>query len=89
MGLNHSPASHVFCRLLSLLLIFLAIIANNMDLEGGYLSGFILCAVTKKTSLKCTIVKPVLSGHSKRPKLIFKTYYRLMQVKSIAECSMG
>ena len=35
-------------------------------------------------------VKAVLSCHSKgRPKLIFKTYYRLMQVKSIAECSKG
>ena len=33
-------------------------------------------------------VKPVLSGHSKRtPKLVFNTDYRLMQVKSIAECS--
>ena len=29
-------------------------------------------------------VKPVLSGHSKK-----KTNYRLMQVKSIAECSKG
>ena len=30
-------------------------------------------------------VKPVLSGHSKRrPKIVFKTDYRLMQVKSIA-----
>ena len=35
-------------------------------------------------------VKPVLSGHSKRrPKLVFKTNYRLMQVKSIADCSKG
>ena len=35
-------------------------------------------------------VKPVLSGHTKRrPKLVFKTDYRLMQVKSIAECSKG
>ena len=35
-------------------------------------------------------VKPVFSGHSKRrPKLVFKTDYRLMQVKSIAECSKG
>ena len=35
-----------------------------------------------------TTVKPVLNGHSKRkPKLVFKTDYRLMQVKSIAECS--
>ena len=38
----------------------------------------------------CDTVKPVLSGHSKRiPKLVFKTDYRLMQVKSIAECSKG
>ena len=36
-------------------------------------------------------VEPVLSGHSKRrqKKMIFKTDYRLMQVKSIAGCSMG
>ena len=35
-------------------------------------------------------VKPVLSGHTKRrPKLVFKTDYRLMQIKSIAECSKG
>ena len=35
-------------------------------------------------------VKPVLSGHSKRtPKLVLNTDYRLMQVKSIAECSKG
>ena len=37
----------------------------------------------------CT-VKPVLSGHSKRrPKLVFKTNCRLMQAKSIEECSKG
>ena len=35
-------------------------------------------------------VKPVLSGQSKRrPKVVFKTDYCLMQVKSIAECSKG
>ena len=35
-------------------------------------------------------IKPVLSGHSnKDQKLVFKTNYRLMQVKSIAECSKG
>ena len=35
-------------------------------------------------------VKPVLSGYSKRrPKLVLKTDYCLMQVKSIAECSKG
>ena len=33
-------------------------------------------------------VKPVLSGNSKRRrKLVFKSKYHLMQVKSIAECS--
>ena len=35
-------------------------------------------------------VKPVLSGHSKRrPKMVFKTDYPLMQVKSTAVCSKG
>ena len=35
-------------------------------------------------------VKPVLSGHSKRrPNMVFNTDYRLMQIKSIAECSNG
>ena len=35
-----------------------------------------------------TTVKPVLNGHSQKDrKLVFKTNYRLMQVKSIAECS--
>ena len=38
--------------------------------------------------LENNTVKPVLSGHSKsRPKLFFNTDYRLMLVKSIAECS--
>ena len=33
-------------------------------------------------------VKPVLNGHSQKDlKLIFKTDYHLLQVKSIAECS--
>ena len=33
-------------------------------------------------------VKPVLTGHSQKDrKMVFKTNYRLMQVKSIAECS--
>ena len=34
-------------------------------------------------------VKPALSGHSKHQNLVFNTNYRLMQVKSIAECSKG
>ena len=37
----------------------------------------------------CT-VKPVLSGHSKKDKTkVLKTNYRLMQVKSIAECLLN
>ena len=35
-------------------------------------------------------VKPVLNGHSQTDqKLLFKTNYHLMPVKSIAECSKG
>ena len=35
-------------------------------------------------------VKPVLSGYSQKDqKWVFKTNYRLMYVKSIAECSNG
>ena len=48
------------------------------------------CSVLAQKVLLPTLftVKPVLSGHSKRrPKLVFKTNYPLMQVKSIAECS--
>ena len=37
-----------------------------------------------------TTVKPVLSGQAKKDqKLAFKRDYRLMQVKSITECSKG
>ena len=37
-----------------------------------------------------TTVKPVLSSHSKEDqRLVFKTDYHLMHVKSIAECSLG
>ena len=47
-----------------------------------------LCALHDAGEL--SIVIPVLSGHSKtRPKLFFNTNCRLMQVKSIAECSKG
>ena len=35
-------------------------------------------------------VKPVKNGHDEKDqKFVFKTNYRLMQVKSIAECSKG
>ena len=39
--------------------------------------------------LHCT-VKPVLNSHSQKDrKFVFKTNYRLVQVRSIAECSKG
>ena len=52
--------------------------------------GSCMCVVCicLRSIIYCLTVKPVLSGHSKgRPKLFFKTDYRFMQVKSIAECS--
>ena len=40
-------------------------------------------------NILCTTVKPVFSGHpQKDQKLVFKRGYRLMLVKSIAECSL-
>ena len=40
--------------------------------------------------LKSNILRKVIRGHSKRrPKMVIKTDYRLMRVKSIAECSKG
>ena len=49
-----------------------------------------LIEIRRDRRLKDYTVKPDVSGHSKRrPKLIFKTDYHLMQVKSIAECSKG
>ena len=39
-----------------------------------------------RSEFRVNTVKPVLSGHSKKiPKLVFKTGYRLMQVKNIAK----
>ena len=44
------------------------------------------CKIEKKNNNSKTCVKRPLS---KRPKIGFKTNYRLVQVKSIAECSRG
>ena len=50
----------------------------------GYQMAFYLAKSLEKTFT----VKPVLSHHSKEDhRLVFKTDYRLMHVKSIAECS--
>ena len=60
--------------------------------QTGHLSSLIshaVCSVlrTKVFMSKVNTVKPVLSGHYKRrPKLVLKTDYSLMQVESIAEC---
>ena len=44
--------------------------------------------IMEKVIGKYYTVKPVLSCHSQKyQKMVFKTEYRLMQVKSIAECS--
>ena len=59
------------------------------DRYGHLLVGDILNREVHLLDAKVCTVKPVLSGHSKRPKLVFKTDYRLMQVQSIAECSKG
>ena len=58
-------------------------IARNPVLGIPYQVGLnLVCSAAQTT------VKPVLSGHSKKTqKLVSKTDYRLMQVKSIAECS--
>ena len=44
----------------------------------------------KMLVIKICTEKPVSNGHSQKDqKLVFNTNYRLMQVKSIAECSKG
>ena len=57
--------------------------------NGGSLSEMMGPSISDTCMHICILtadytVKPVLSGHSKK-----KTNYRLMQVKSIAECSKG
>ena len=49
------------------------------------LSAFTLQAYALKNIFSKTCAKRTLS---KRPKMFFKTNYRFMQVKSVAECSM-
>ena len=49
---------------------------------------WMLMAVGNWILWNSSTVKPVQNGHSqKRPKWFSRTNYRLMQVKSIAECS--
>ena len=52
---------------------------------------FWLCnCIVKDDRVNCSSVKPVLNDHSQTDqKLVFKTDYHLMQVKSITECSKG
>ena len=58
---------------------------SRLDLNNKTEIDSALCL---KQDICLYTVKPVFSGHSKRrPKLVCKTDCRLMQVKSIAECS--
>ena len=68
---------------------------NYTEIERFYITernmqiGICKFCLIQECSIRYT-VKPVLSGHSKRgPNCFFKTDYRLMQDKSIAECSKG
>ena len=62
--------------------------ANNKD-TGQPVHPLSLINAFVNHSLEST-VKTVLRGHSKRrQKIVFKTDYHFMQVKSIAECSKG
>ena len=46
------------------------------------------CRIQDSVNKNKNTVKPVYKGHSqKQQKFVFKPNYRLMQVKSIAECS--
>ena len=60
-------------------------------IETAHKLKFTQCTCTYKFIIMVNTVKPVLSSHSKRRSKIvfFKANYRLMQVKSIAECSKG
>ena len=75
------------CHLYGHLTLFHSLlIANQNDhtqVPTYYLSNIFFCLL----GINFT-VKLVLRGHSKRgPKLVFKTDYSLMQVKSFEECS--
>ena len=72
------PGRYMFKLLLHL---FLSLLFLLYSLFPSFFCIFLLI----KWKIQNT-VKPVLSGFSKRPKLVFKINYPLMQVKSIAEC---
>ena len=66
------------------------LIAGKLQLVSkcNTLASFVTNCTLLAVLIHMGTVKPVLSSHPKRrPKLVFKTDYRLMQVKSIAECS--
>ena len=61
--------------------------ATGTVIAGGSATGAAKIIIGKCFVSNRFTVKPVLSDNSKRsPKSVFKTNYRLMQVKSIAEC---
>ena len=62
----------------------------SVSLPQGAMGWSVMVTFSGHTHLHFT-VRPILSGHSIKEdqKLVFNTNYRLMQVKSIAECSEG
>ena len=65
-------------------------IHSTCDLPQDSRKWEVLIALLHHINVLLSTVEPVLSGHSKRrPKLVFKTEFCLIQVKSIAECSKG
>ena len=61
-----------------------------LSLTGGCTGSSESTLVKIPHCRKSHTVKPVLNSHSQKDKkLVFKANYRLMQVKSIAECSKG
>ena len=63
---------------------------SNLKLQNNRTWYVIGCALIGIDDLECTTVKPVLSGLSKIDKTkVLKTDGNLVQVESIAECSIG
>ena len=62
----------------------------QIKIYGPDLDTNSLTMIRNGTPFNERTVKPVLDGHlQKEKKMVFKTTYHLMQVKSIAECSKG
>ena len=64
--------------------------ADNKSWDKGKMPFILKEQNVSKCHLLQITVKPVYNSHSQKDqKLVFKTNYCLMQVKSVAECSKG